>query len=276
MERVLYVTDMDGTLLGADSLMSRRSARIITELSWRGVLITVATARTPATVEPLLKDTYTALPAIVMTGASLWDRQHGRYKAPMYIPCLTIGEIERLASEYGINLFRYTLGSDGVLDVFHCGEMSEKERIFVDERSSLTFKRFHLDDRCEPERATVLFFAMGERERIFALGDELRRSVDCSVSCYVDIFGKDTGILEVFAPGVSKAAAVKRLACEVNAGRVVVFGDNLNDIPMMQVADEAVAVANALPEVKSVADVVIGCNAEDAVAEFILQRSGIK
>ncbi len=276
MERVLYVTDMDGTLLGADSLMSSRSARIVSELSRRGVLITVATARTPATVEPLLRETFTTLPAIVMTGASLWDRQRGRYKEPMYIPCETVGEIERLASEYGISLFRYTLGEDGVLDVFHCGQMSAKEQTFVEERSSLAFKRFHLESRCEPERATMLFFAMGERERIFALGDELRRSVDCSVSCYVDIFGKDTGILEVFAPEVSKAAAVQRLAKEVNADRVVVFGDNLNDIPMMQVADEAVAVGNALPEVKAVADVVIGCNTDDAVAEFILQRSDIK
>jgi hydroxymethylpyrimidine pyrophosphatase-like HAD family hydrolase len=89
------------------------------------------------------------------------------------------------------------------------------------------------------------------------------------VSCYVDIFGEKTGLLELFAPGVSKAEAVKQLAQDVEADRVVVFGDNLNDIPMMQVADVAIAVENALPEVKAIAHKVIGANTTDAVARFI-------
>mgnify|MGYP002508316131 CR=1 FL=1 len=41
-----YVSDLDGTLLGSDSRVSQRSAELITELSARGALITVATART--------------------------------------------------------------------------------------------------------------------------------------------------------------------------------------------------------------------------------------
>jgi len=52
----------------------------------------------------------------------------------------------------------------------------------------------------------------------------------------------------------------------------VVFGDNLNDLPMMAVADVAVAVENALPEVKAKADVVIGPNTDDAVARWIEDR----
>ena len=49
----------------------------------------------------------------------------------------------------------------------------------------------------------------------------------------------------------------------------MVFGDNLNDISMMKVADVAVAVENAYPEVKDVADIVIGRNIDDAVVNFI-------
>lgn len=270
MGKTLYVTDMDGTLLAPDSRVSSESARMITELSNRGALITVATARTPATVEPLLEDTYTSLPAIVMTGASFWDRQSKTYLLPRYIEQTTAEQIELLSIKYGVNLFQYTLSDDGILDVYHQGKMSKKEITFVKERDSLKYKRFHLDSVYENSRLTALFFAIGERERIFALADELRRSVNCSVSNYVDIFGEDTGILEVFAPNVSKAEAVKALAEDIGADRVVVFGDNLNDIPMMQVADVAVAVGNALPEVKKIAHEVIGDNASDAVAHYIL------
>ncbi|WP_304643331.1 HAD family hydrolase, partial [uncultured Muribaculum sp.] len=79
MKRTLYVTDMDGTLLDDNSRVSPESAEIITDLTQRGALITVATARTPATVNPLLAHTVTSLPAIVMTGATLWDRNTMRY-----------------------------------------------------------------------------------------------------------------------------------------------------------------------------------------------------
>ena len=82
----VYVSDLDGTLLDAGSRLSDESAAIISGLTARGALITVATARTPATVEPLLADAPTALPAIVMTGAALWDRRHRRYVDTKLIP----------------------------------------------------------------------------------------------------------------------------------------------------------------------------------------------
>ena len=74
----LFVSDMDGTLLGSDSRVSPVSADIISRLSRSGVPITVATARTPASVEVLLADTLISVPAIVMTGAALWDCASGR------------------------------------------------------------------------------------------------------------------------------------------------------------------------------------------------------
>ncbi len=76
--RTLYVSDMDGTLLGADSCVSERSRRIISDLTEQGALITVATARTPATVQPLLAGVEMAPPAVVMTGAALWTRRGAR------------------------------------------------------------------------------------------------------------------------------------------------------------------------------------------------------
>ena len=115
---------------------------------------------------------------------------------------------------------------------------------------------------------------MGPCERINALADDIRRSIDCSVSNYVDIFGKDVGIIEIFAPEVSKANAVKRLARDINADRIVVFGDNLNDLPMMRIADLSVAVDNALPEVKNAASTVIGPNTSHSVARFIAEDFG--
>ncbi len=269
----IYVSDLDGTLLDAGSRLSAESAAIISDLTARGALITVATARTPATVEPLLAEAPTALPAIVMTGAALWDRHGRRYIDTKLIPADVSATVRDICLRHGVYPFVYTLDRDLML-VYHSGPLSADDRRFIGQRDRLALKRFILDDEAALSRdlpATVLLFAMGSVGRIFPLAEELRAGVDCSVSAYIDIFGDDVGILEVFAPGVSKADAVSRVARRSGADRVVVFGDNLNDLPMMAVADVAVAVDNALPQVKEAADIIIGPNTANSVARFIKQ-----
>ena len=72
--RTLYVSDMDGTLLGEDSRLSAATVttlnRIIGEM---GGLFTVATARTPATVVPLMQEVNARLPFIVIGGSAMWN-----------------------------------------------------------------------------------------------------------------------------------------------------------------------------------------------------------
>lgn len=72
-------------------------------------------------------------------------------------------------------------------------------------------------------------------------------------------------------PKTTKAEAIDYLAKQCHAERVVVFGDNLNDLLMMEIADHSVAVGNAFKEVKEQANEIIGCNDEDAVAKWIEQ-----
>lgn len=263
---------MDGTLLNSQSRISEKTSQIINNLFQQGAMITVATARTPATVEPLLFQTKNSLPAIVMTGAALWDRNKKKYVNPKYLNLDTVIEIKSRCDAHGVSPFIYILKDSGFLDVYYNGVVDDNVARFVNEREMLALKTFHINTDIiakETLQNTILFFAMGEKSRIFKLAEEIDQNIDCSVSCYVDIFGENTGILEIFAPGVSKAAAVKSLSQTIKADRVVVFGDNLNDIPMMQVADVAVAVGNALDEVKKIADVVIDCNDCDAVAQYI-------
>lgn len=267
----LFVSDMDGTLLNPESRISTRTASIVTELSRRGVLFTVATARTPATVEPLLSATLTLPPAIVMTGAAMWDRRRQTYINPHFMQPATAAYITEACAAHGIRPFSYTLDGSGIIRTFYNGLPSRREQKFIDERAHLPLKRFVLNHHGDPAASypdTVLIFALGSPDSIYPLADGLRDSGLCSVSSYPDIFNSDVAFLEVFAPGVSKASAVVDLKKMTGADRLTVFGDNLNDLPMMAVADVAVAVGNAFPEVKAAADIVIGTNRDDAVALY--------
>ncbi|MDE6633608.1 MAG: HAD family hydrolase, partial [Muribaculaceae bacterium] len=73
--RTLFVTDLDGTLLNQERKVSNESAGILNESIAGGALFSVATARTPGTVGPLLQEVNCTLPLIVMTGAAIWDRK---------------------------------------------------------------------------------------------------------------------------------------------------------------------------------------------------------
>lgn len=277
----LYVSDLDGTLLDNSSRVSERSVAMLGELVSQGAMVTVATARTPATVDPLLSrlpvPSYTdpatgfslPLPAIVMTGAALWNRTARRFDRVELIPERDAADILASFDTMGLRPFVYCLSGDSFLNVYHTARMSRREEAFYLERKHLKLKRFHLDQRPASLDSVVLFFTTGPERDIAAASDRLQGVTECSVAWYRDVLMPETGLIDIYAPGVSKARAVTELARSVGASRVVVFGDNLNDLPMMRVADVAVAVDNALDAVKAEATAVIGANHTDAVARFI-------
>lgn len=273
--KTLYVSDMDGTLLGSDSRISARTANIISDLTRKGALITVATARTPATVVPLLAGVQTIPPAIVMTGAALWDRDPGSFSDVHLIDCDLRHDVESILRRHAVSPFIYTPVRDSFLDVYHEGQkLNRQEEKFVTDRIGLTLKCFHLKSKAPDNARVILFYATGDKNVIFEAGIRLKEQTGCSVFAYSDIFDHGMAHLEVFAHGVSKAAAVRSLKKRLCVDRVVAFGDNLNDLPMLEAADYAVAVGNAFDEVKQAADAVIGPNTADSVAEFIMKDFG--
>ena len=262
----LYISDLDGTLLDDSTRVSERSARLLNEAIDRGALFTVATARTPATVEILLQNVDLRLPAIVMTGAAMWDHRTSRYVDPQLIDGSLSRKAVSVFRESGLEPFMYCICSD-MLDVYHHGPLTAEEQTFVDARSGLKLKKFHLDSSplqvAEAENV-ILIFGMGDYERLSRLADRLDPA-EYSVSFYEDNASTQYYI-EVFAAGVSKAVAVQRLAAMIGADEITVYGDNLNDISMMNVATDPVAVANAKPLVRTAAAREIASNNDDAVA----------
>ena len=69
----------------------------------------------------------------------------------------------------------------------------------------------------------------------------------------------------------TKANAVAALSRYWNIAQseIVAFGDDLNDIDLLTYAGVGVAVANALDEVKAVADDICDTNDNDGVAKWL-------
>ena len=273
--KTLYITDLDGTLLHDNAQVSEFTARTLTALSRRGALISVATARTPATVSQIMAEVHTTVPMVVMTGAAMWSPLSHTFSDLQLIERDRVDDLQRVFATSAVTPFCYTLAADSThLEVYHAAaELTPAEQYFVDLRKKLSLKHFdlHSDTPDAALNRVALFFAIGSEADIVAAAEAAKAATDCYVSYYKDIYFPDTWLLEIFGHGVSKAHGVERLRQLTGAERVVVFGDNLNDIAMMQCADVAVAVENALPQTKAVANVIIGANNSDAVARYILE-----
>ena len=83
----------------------------------------------------------------------------------------------------------------------------------------------------------------------------------------------EVNYLEILASGVSKGSALHYLATHLNMSvdEVIAIGDNRNDVEMIREAGLGVAVANAHPDVKQVADMITDSNDDDGVAKVIEQ-----
>ena len=127
----LFVSDLDGTLLNDNAKVSTESARIISNLSHNGALISIATARTPATVDILLAHTFTTIPAIVITGAAMWNRVYRRYENVCLIETGAATAAIDACRAADLKPFIYTLGKENILHVYHNGTPTPKEEKFI-------------------------------------------------------------------------------------------------------------------------------------------------
>ena len=80
-------------------------------------------------------------------------------------------------------------------------------------------------------------------------------------------------LLQMMSTGVSKASALRLLVEQwgLDMAHVVAFGDDSNDMEMIQAAGVGVAMANAIPELKAVANRVTLSNDEDGVAIVVAE-----
>ncbi len=272
-----YASDLDGTLLGSDRKVGSESVRLLNEAVEKGAMFSVATARTPATVGPLLSEVNCTLPLMVITGAAIRDRTDNQYLHASFHWVTTAKRLLDLYRRHGLSTFIYILGEDNVIHIYHIGNMSPLERVFMEERLATPYKRFHIPEDGNSELPSkldrvLLFYSMRPTEEVERVYDEIKDADDLRAVFYHDMYGEEIALMEVFSPDASKANAVRILADMVGADRIVAYGDNVNDLPILEVADDAVAVENAVDAVKGIADRIIGPNTENSVAKDIKRQ----
>lgn len=272
--RILYISDLDGTLLNRAGELSPGTRRVLHELLEEGILFTVASARSYFSIRSLLRDLPLSLPVIEFNGAFLTDYQSG-----VHI------ETNSLGRDLGECLFDHIVKGglrpfvnsyNGREDCLHYDQLVNQGMVWYEARrrgAGDPRLRKTIDLRSTMTEEVVSLTVMDHDEgRIRELHLELGEmfGAELQLYCYANEYSPGNWWLTIHHRRASKHVAMRSLVDRfAPSAQVVALGDNVNDLLMLEHADVAVAVENAVGELKALADVVIGHHDEDSVVHFL-------
>jgi Cof subfamily protein (haloacid dehalogenase superfamily) len=270
----LYVSDLDGTLLADDGTLSSNSRAALQLLLKEGVAFSVASARSVVSMRPILRGLRFSLPVIEFNGAFLSDLESGRHEIVNAIEPAIAQDIFALFSRFARMPFVSTFNGESDR-LYYCMTTNEGERLYVSNRLENKDHRLcRTNDLAGSLRDQVVCLTViAEADELgdLAIAIEEQYGDRVEIHLFENRYSPGWFWLTIHDRRATKDQAIRLMVDSYGmaAHELVVFGDQTNDIKMFRIASEAVAVANAHPEVKRHATQIIGPNHEDSVVEFI-------
>jgi Cof subfamily protein (haloacid dehalogenase superfamily) len=249
--------DMDGTLLTDSKEISKRTRRCFEALEEKGISLILSTGRSYEALEPYKRDLNLRHPVICYNGARVLGKKGEVIKEH---------QLSDDISKFLINFGR----NEGVhIQVYRDGKLYFEKRTpeaeFYESHVNLKGEIVNFDN-FYPLNFTKIMF-LGEHSFLAGLIPEIEESNGKRLA----IMFSTSIFLEFMDGAVSKGNALFEVADHLNIAidNIMSFGDGENDISMIKTAGIGVAMENAAPNVKAVADEVTLSNNDDGVAEFL-------
>lgn len=263
----LIVTDMDGTVLGGDHKITEENMRALKEADERGVKVVFATGRFHDSAKEHVTFLEEVMPIVSSNGAII--------KHPITNEVLYCNSIDKDISlkivETLDNLdLSYQIYTDNeILQKYKTEEEKIKMQDFIkntfSDKTEIIFKK---DLKEDIKDLNILKFNVVDFERPLLM-KEARKEVEKIEGLEVTSSWNDN--VEIMNAGSSKGNAVKFL-CEllnIDKEEIIAFGDNYNDISMLEYVGMGVAMGNAEEDVKKIASYITDSNIESGVAKAI-------
>lgn len=263
----LIVTDMDGTVLGEDHKITEENKIALKEAEKLGVKVVFATGRFHDSAKGHMDFLDNIMPIISSNGAII---KHPITNEILYSNFIDQGlcmEIMNILDEYNVKYQVYT--DEKIFQKYETEEEMKFMKEFImknfSDRAEIIFKK---DLRDDLKNSKVLKFNIMEMERPELL-DKIRD--DLKLLNNLEITSSWKGNLEIMGEGSHKGKAVEYLSNLLGIDRenIIAFGDNYNDLSMIEFAGTGVAMGNAEEEVKKIANYITDKNGNSGVAKAI-------
>ena len=275
--KTLFVSDLDGTLLRNDATISEYSKNKLNEFISSGVLFTVATARSVASITKMLEGVDIELPVIEFNGGFISDLKTGEH--------LLVNEVNTeitkglLMKIYKSKHIPFISCYDGVKDNLYYNELiNEGMSWYYEDRIKNNDRRLNKTNNFMEvlNEKVICFTIIGKKESLMLLYEIVNKDHGEFIETHLieNQYSKKWFWLTIHSKKASKDYAILKLKEMINEDieKLVVFGDNLNDVKMFNIADESIAVMNGIEELKKIATKVIKSNEDDGVVKYIDQQ----
>ena len=270
MNRILYVTDLDGTLLNTHDRINPKSLAIINDLVKRGMLFTYATARSLVSASVVTQGLSMDIPIIAYNGAFILHPSTGEILSKESFTIEDMKQVIDVLDSFNIYplVYSYVAGEEKVSWIVT--KENEGIRRYLSLRKG--DKRLRpVSNKEELYQGDMFYFTcIGEKEELQPVHDIFSKNARFRCTIQQELYRPEYWC-EIMPDKATKAEAIHKLKRLWNCDRVVSFGDAVNDIPMFEISDECYAVENAVEELKALATGIIDSNDNDGVAKW-LQR----
>ncbi len=272
MEKTLYVTDLDGTLLNRRDRVSPFSIRTINGLVEKGMLFTYATARSLVSASKVTEGLSTNIPVIAYNGVFIFQPSSGEILSGEGLTEEERNQVREALEQRGISPLVYSF-INGIEKVSWIPRYeNDGIRRYLSTRQG--DPRFRPVDGSEAlyEGDVFCYTCIGEQEELRLVYETFAGDSRFRCTMQQELYRPEYWC-EIMPAKASKANAIRKLKEMCGCTRVVSFGDAVNDLPMFEVSDECYAVENAAEELKAAATGIIGSNEEDGVAEWLIHHA---
>lgn len=262
LSNVIFITDMDGTLLPANKRLNQKDLDAIADFRRFGGRFTVATGRTVQSASQYFDALQLDEPMIVLNGGAIYDCRDKKYVWQNFVDSSAYSVVKEILEKFP------KVGAEiDLSDKILVPQYSIQEEYHIDiSYKNITPYSVNIND-VSPEGWCKVLFAADSDEI-----DKLAEYTEKMGWNDLTFVRSSKYFYEILPSGCSKGTALQKMLelYHCNGYTVAACGDFDNDIEMLQNADIPLAPANAVSEIKKVACMVTKSDCDNgAVAEAL-------
>ncbi|MEE3660447.1 pyridoxal phosphatase [Brenneria sp. g21c3] len=262
--------DLDGTLLNQQKKILPESLAALAQARRQGVKVIIVTGRHHSAIHPFYQALQLDTPAICCNGTYIYDYLAAQASHANPMSAEQAKSVLKLLQRFDIHGLMYADDAMYYQDSTGHVARSQAWAASLPERQRPSLKQVDDLSRQADSSLAIWKFAT-HHENIPTLND------------FADIVAQELGLacewswqdqVDIAQTGNSKGKLLRKWVEEqgLSMSEVIAFGDNFNDLSMLENAGLGVAMGNSADKVKAHADLVIGHNEEPGIAEVIRTR----
>jgi len=255
----LVICDIDGTLVDNRKQVTPLNKQFIEQFKKQGGMFSLATGRIEKSVDRYCRELDIDVPVILYNGARIVHPVSGDVILDRSLSASEVRHALSLLRDFPFDPIFYSDGEAYIL---------KKTQAVGEYESGDGFRCLPVKEEAEiRDRKITKILMIGDNRRF----GEFREKFQAGGKYRASLVQSEHNFLEILPEGVNKGTALAGLADHLGLtlDEVVCFGDNLNDLEMIQRAGMGVAMGNAHEMLKEKADLIAPLNTESGVGQVI-------